>query len=189
MVRLLATTAIVGSLALAACGGDEGDAPKAPPDSSTGAKATTEAAGSQERHRSKEAGSSGDRPAGVTIRAGDSPFGPVLFDDANQAVYLFENESSDEPECYGACADAWPPVLIQGKPMAGRGADRKLLGTTRRSDGSTQVTYDGHPLYYYVDDPPGKVLCNNVEEFGGLWLAVEPSGAAAVNPRRAVRST
>ena len=60
----------------------------------------------------------------------------------------------------------------------GSGVDAKLLGTTERDDGSTQVTYAGHPLYYYVDDPPGEVLCQNVEEFGGLWLVVEPSGDA-----------
>ena len=69
-------------------------------------------------------------------------------------------------------------MLTDGGPRAGAGLDPKLLGTTERDDGSTQVTYNGHPLYYYVDDPPGEVLCQNVDEFGGLWLVVKPSGDA-----------
>ena len=67
-------------------------------------------------------------------------------------------------------------MLTKGDPGAGDGVEAKLLGTTERDDGSTQVTYRGHPLYYYVDDPAGEVLCHNVDEFGGRWLVVEPSG-------------
>ena len=69
-------------------------------------------------------------------------------------------------------------MLTDGQPQAEGGVDAKLLGTTTRDDGSTQVTYGGHPLYYYVDDPVGEVLCHNVEEFGGLWLVLEPGGDA-----------
>jgi predicted lipoprotein with Yx(FWY)xxD motif len=119
-----------------------------------------------------------DAKPAITIETGDSSYGEVLFDDAKRAIYLFGKESSATSECYGACAEAWPPVLTEGTPQAGGKADASLLGTTRRDDGTTQVTYDGHPLYYYVDDPPGEVGCHNVEEFGGLWLAIEPSGAA-----------
>ncbi|MCL4287942.1 MAG: hypothetical protein KJ006_09895 [Thermoleophilia bacterium] len=107
-----------------------------------------------------------------------SRFGPILFDGEDRAIYYFDKEASAESECYGACAEAWPPVLTEGAPEAGGDADRALLGTTERDDGSTQVTYDGHPLYYYVDDPPGEALCHDVDEFGGLWLVVEPDGAA-----------
>jgi predicted lipoprotein with Yx(FWY)xxD motif len=67
-------------------------------------------------------------------------------------------------------------VLAKGEPRAGRGARGSLLGTTRRRDGKLQVTYRGRPLYYYVDDGPGRVLCHNVEEFGGLWLVVRADG-------------
>jgi predicted lipoprotein with Yx(FWY)xxD motif len=70
-------------------------------------------------------------------------------------------------------------VLTDGDPRVGAGVDAKLLGTTERDDGSTQVTYAGHPLYYYVDDPQGQVLCHNVEELGGTWLVVEPGGDPA----------
>jgi Secreted repeat of unknown function len=67
-------------------------------------------------------------------------------------------------------------VLTRGRPVAGKGIRGRLLGTTRRRNGKRQVTYDGQPLYYYVDDAPGRVLCHNVSEFGGLWLVVQPDG-------------
>ena len=66
--------------------------------------------------------------------------------------------------------------MTKGRPRAGRGATQSKLGTTRRRDGSRQVTYAGQPLYYYVQDSPGNILCQNVDEFGGLWLVVKPSG-------------
>jgi len=69
-------------------------------------------------------------------------------------------------------------VLTDGKPRAGGTVDPKLLGTTPRSDGSTQVTYGGHPLYYYAHEGPDEVTCHNVDEYGGLWLVVKPNGVA-----------
>ena len=69
-------------------------------------------------------------------------------------------------------------MLTKGKPRAGTGADADLLGTTKRRNGKLQVTYNGHPLYYYKDDEPGRILCHNVDEFGGLWLVVNPRGNA-----------
>ena len=67
-------------------------------------------------------------------------------------------------------------MLTRGRPVAGKGIRKRLLGTTRRRNGKRQVTYDGRPLYYYVDDTPGRVLCHDVLEFGGLWLVVRPDG-------------
>ncbi len=116
------------------------------------------------------------RAPAVRITTGESQIGTILFDGDQRAIYLFDKESSKRSECYGACAAAWPPVLTKGDPEAKGGLDASLLGTTERDDGSTQVTFGGHPLYYYVDDPPGEVLCHNVEEFGGLWLVLEPGG-------------
>jgi len=112
----------------------------------------------------------------VTIKTAPSQFGKVLFSGSNRAIYYFDKESTSKPECYGACAKAWPPVLTSGRPQAAGRVRQGLLGTKKRSNGRRQVTYDGHPLYFYVDDPEGEVLCHNVEEFGGLWLAVKPSG-------------
>ena len=116
--------------------------------------------------------------AGTTIQVDDSEFGKVLFDGDRMPIYLFEKEKGKTSECYGECATAWPPVLTDGEPQAGKGAKANLLGTTKRDDGKTQVTYNGHPLYYY-EEPPGAVTCHNVYEFGGTWLVVTPEGDPA----------
>jgi predicted lipoprotein with Yx(FWY)xxD motif len=116
---------------------------------------------------------------GTVITVGGSEYGPMLFDDRNQAIYLFDRETSTTPACFGDCAENWPPVLTDGAPRPGGGADGSLLGTTQRSDGSTQVTYGGHPLYYYAHEDPGEVLCHDVDDYGGTWLVVTPEGDAA----------
>jgi predicted lipoprotein with Yx(FWY)xxD motif len=118
------------------------------------------------------------RRRGIRLKAIDSQFGMIVGDARGQAVYLFDREESKASECYGDCARAWPPVLTRGRPVAGKGVRKRLLGTTRRRNGRRQVTYRGRPLYYYVDDAPGRVLCHNVLEFGGLWLVVRPDGTA-----------
>jgi predicted lipoprotein with Yx(FWY)xxD motif len=110
----------------------------------------------------------------VTARASD--YGRILFDGSNHALYAFTRDTSRKSTCYGACAAAWPPYIAGGKLLAGPGATRSLLGTTTRRDGRRQLTYAGKPLYYYVHDGPGQVLCQNVREYGGLWLVVRPSG-------------
>ncbi len=113
------------------------------------------------------------------IAVADSEYGRMLFDKVGQAIYLFDRESTEEPRCYGACAEAWPPVLTDGPPRGLDGARPALLGTTQRRDGSTQVTYAGHPLYYYAHEARREVRCHDVEGFGGLWLVVTPSGKPA----------
>ncbi|MEZ5078557.1 MAG: hypothetical protein R2725_14065 [Solirubrobacterales bacterium] len=113
---------------------------------------------------------------GAKLTAVNSPYGRVIADRRGEALYLFGREKGRTSRCYGACARAWPPVLTKGRPRAGKGIERKLLGTTKRRNGKRQVTYAGHPLYYYVHDSPGRILCHNVNEFGGLWLVVKPSG-------------
>jgi len=117
--------------------------------------------------------------ASVTVTTAGSDFGQVLFDSTGQAIYLFDKETSAVPDCYGDCAVAWSPVLTEGAPAAGAGTMSDLLGTTPRTDGSVQVTYAGHPLYYYAHEGKNVVTCHNVNEFGGLWLAVTPIGQAA----------
>lgn len=103
----------------------------------------------------------------------------MLYDGSGQAIYLFDAEQGTRPECYDACADAWPPVLTKGKPQATKGVQSDLLGTTQRTDGATQVTYAGHPLYFYADEGKYEVLCHNVVGFGGTWLVVQPDGDPA----------
>jgi predicted lipoprotein with Yx(FWY)xxD motif len=113
---------------------------------------------------------------GAVVTTGDSEFGVMLFDDRGQAMYLFDREGTSTPDCYDECAAAWPPVLTDGAPRAGGAADPALLGTTQRTDGSVQVTYAGHPLYFYANEEPGEVLCHNVFLNGGLWFVVTPEG-------------
>jgi predicted lipoprotein with Yx(FWY)xxD motif len=118
-------------------------------------------------------------PEGTVITVRDSDYGRMLFDDRGQAIYLFDRETSSSPACFGDCAEYWPPVLTDGAPRPGGGADGSLLGTTQRDDGSTQVTYGGHPLYFYAHEDPGEVLCHDVDDYGGTWLVVTPAGDAA----------
>jgi predicted lipoprotein with Yx(FWY)xxD motif len=118
------------------------------------------------------------RQDGTTIRLVASQHGRILGDGRGQAVYLFDRERRGRSACYGACAKAWPPVLAKGTPVARRGARSRLLGTTRRRDGRVQLTYRGQPLYYYVGDRPGRVLCHDVVEFGGRWLVMYATGVA-----------
>lgn len=116
---------------------------------------------------------------GTVITTGDSEFGPILFDDRGQAIYIWEVEQSTTAECYGDCAEAWPPVLTVGAPIASADVSSELLGTTERTDGTTQVTYNGHPLYYYAHEGVGEVKCHNVSTHGGLWWVIQPSGVRA----------
>jgi predicted lipoprotein with Yx(FWY)xxD motif len=177
MTRLLAIAALGAVLAFGACGDDSDD------DAAPAAETTTEAE-TQAEDTEKASGddSGGEQPKakpGTEIKIADSQFGSILFDSDDQVIYLFDKEKSDTSECYDDCAAEWPPVLTKGDPVAGNGADAKLLGTTERDDGSTQVTYNGHPLYYYAHEGPGEVRCHNVSGFGGLWLVVQPSGDPA----------
>jgi predicted lipoprotein with Yx(FWY)xxD motif len=115
--------------------------------------------------------------AKVTLTARSSPYGRMLFDGRGFALYAFTADSHGRSRCTGECARAWPPYRVVGRLTVGKGVDRSLLGTIRRPDGSRQVTYKGRPLYYYVGDRRrGQVLCQDVFEFGGLWLVVRPSG-------------
>jgi predicted lipoprotein with Yx(FWY)xxD motif len=112
-----------------------------------------------------------------TVKAGASDYGRILFDGKGFALYAFTRDGRGPSRCAGACAQAWPPYLVKTPANAGAGVAAKQLGVTRRADGRMQVTFGGRPLYYYVGDRrPGQVLCQNVNEFGGLWLVVRPSG-------------
>jgi predicted lipoprotein with Yx(FWY)xxD motif len=118
----------------------------------------------------------GSRPAGTLIKVLPSRYGPMLFDRRGQAIYGFTYDRRNLSRCYGGCARAWPPVLTRGTPVAGRSVKQRLLGTTRRRDGKRQVTYAGHPLYFYVNEGRRQVFCHNVFSYRGLWLVVRPSG-------------
>ena len=121
--------------------------------------------------------------ASATLAVRSSQYGPMLFDGSNRALYAFTRDPRGRSACYGACATAWPPYIVSGRIRPGKGTARSLFGTTRRRDGRRQLTYAGRPLYYYVHDPVGQVLCQNVFEFGGLWLVVRGSGKLVRLPR------
>ena len=116
---------------------------------------------------------------GTAVTTADSEFGVMLFDTGNQAIYLFDKEADGVPACYDECAADWPPVLTDGAPQAAGQVRGDLLGTAPRSDGTTQVTYGGHPLYFYAHEDPGQVLCHDVDDYGGTWLVVTPEGTPA----------
>jgi predicted lipoprotein with Yx(FWY)xxD motif len=112
-----------------------------------------------------------------TVVARSSAYGKILFDGRTRALYAFTRDRrGGASTCFRACARAWPPFLVRGPLSAGPGARRALLGTIRRRDGTRQVTYRGRPLYYYVGDGRGEVRCQNVDEFGGVWLVVRGDG-------------
>ena len=169
MKRLLGAAALCLTLSatIFACGSDEGS-------NSTAATIAT-----SDSVREVERSSDRAKRKGASVKVMNSRYGRMLFDAKGRALYLFTRERTSRSRCYGECASAWPPFLTKGKPRARSGVKSSLLGTTRRRDGRTQVTYRGQPLYYYVDDrEPGQVLCQDVVEFGGTWLVVSPSGAA-----------
>jgi len=115
----------------------------------------------------------------VTVTVAASSYGRILFDGRGFALYAFGRDPRGHSSCGGDCAKAWPPYLAHGAALRpGRGASSALLATTTRANGSRQVTYAGRPLYYYVGDRrPREILCQNVTEFGGVWLVVRASGA------------
>jgi predicted lipoprotein with Yx(FWY)xxD motif len=177
MALLLVILAACGSLA-AGCGSDdESSEPRASNASGGGEAASqvTEPAREAAEPQPTEAAAKAP-PRGPRVTLRDSQFGPVLFDGRNRALYLFTREPKNKARCYGACAAAWPPFYAKGRPRAGKGVDRSLLATIKRRDGRRQVTYKGQALYFYVDDPRGEVLCNDIVEFGGTWYAVDSKG-------------
>ena len=114
---------------------------------------------------------------GVMVAIKSSGLGRILVDGSGRTLYLFEKDKGTTSSCYGACAGGWPPYTTTGAPQAGSGAAASLLGTTTRTDGTTQVTYKDHPLYYFVGDKqPGEVTGEGVNAFGAKWYVLAPSG-------------
>jgi len=106
--------------------------------------------------------------------------GSFLVDDKGMTLYLFTKDSPNTTVCYDKCATAWPPLLTTGDPVAGEGVDVSLFGTTNRTDGTVQVTYNGWPLYYYEKDKaPGDVVGQDV---GGVWYVVSAAGDKVSTP-------
>jgi predicted lipoprotein with Yx(FWY)xxD motif len=150
-----ALLAALAAIVIAGCGGG----------SSSSSSSATEASGGE---------SAG---GGMTVSAAEvSGLGPVLVDSEGFTVYEFTEDSGTTSNCYGGCEEEWPPVIASGKPTAGEGAAAADLGTTKRKDGTVQVTYKGHPIYTFADDEsPGEA---NGNEDDGSWFVLNEAGSA-----------
>jgi predicted lipoprotein with Yx(FWY)xxD motif len=180
MTRALAIATTCALLAIGAgCGG--GDDDSSSEDASASPSTKAEASKQQGSGGGKQSPVRGaqDGGSGSEVVVGDSQYGNVLTDSEGRTLYLFDRETTDRSECFGACAEAWPPFYTDGDPQAGKGVKQDLLGTTEH-DGKQLVTYNGHPLYYYVNEGPNEVLCQGVDEFGGVWLVVDPDSGEAI---------
>lgn len=155
MTRLAIFLAVpIGLLVLAGCGNNSNDnGSAAPPKTSNGRSAT--------------------------IGVANEGIGKILVDSQGRTLYLFRKDTGTTSTCTGDCAVDWPPLIENGTPAVGSGANASLLGTTTRPDGKKQITYSGHPLYRYENDTKaGDTKGQGLSFFGGLWYAVSPSGAA-----------
>jgi predicted lipoprotein with Yx(FWY)xxD motif len=146
------------ALAIAGCGG-----------SSNNANASQPAA----------SGKQSTSPGGAaTVNVTNTKLGKILVDSQGRTLYLFEKDKGPKSTCSGACASAWPPFMTSGKPKAGSGARASLVGTSARSDGTREVTYNGHPLYYYAgDQKAGDTNGQDLTQFGAGWYVVSPAGS------------
>lgn len=157
----LAATAMV----VAACG-------------STGSSGSTGATGSGGKTTTTSSSSSGMHLASM-VKTAHGSHGSYLVDGSGHALYLFAKDKGGKSSCDSSCASFWPPAEVHGKPKAGSGVQAAALGTATRSGGAMQVTYHGHPLYYYAQDSkPGDTLGQGQTTFGGLWTLVSPAGTS-----------
>ena len=161
MSRIMVVIGIaVVALVVAACGGSSGG-------SSGGAYG-----GSTASHPSGGKGS---------VALASTSLGKVLVDGNGRTLYLFEADKGTMSNCGGACASAWPPLTTSGKPSAGAGVVAAKLGTAKRADGTTGVTYDGHPLYTYAGDgAPGQTTGEGLTDYGAPWYALSAAGKTVV---------
>lgn len=154
-ITFLASAAVIPltALAVAACGGGSNGAATAatPPKTNNAASATVDVA--------------------------NTGLGSILVDSTGRTLYLFNGDTGTKSECNGACAVAWPPLLAHGKPIVGSGVNASLVGTAKRSNGAEQVTYNGHPLYLFVQDTkPGQATGQGSSAFGALWYVLSAAG-------------
>jgi predicted lipoprotein with Yx(FWY)xxD motif len=118
----------------------------------------------------------------IDLQSASGIDGKFLADGQGRALYLFEADKGSTSTCAGACASAWPPVTASTMPMAGGGVSQSLLGTTKRADGTEQLTYNGHPLYYFAADTgSGMAKGQGTKAFGAGWYVVNAKGSKIDN--------
>jgi predicted lipoprotein with Yx(FWY)xxD motif len=116
-------------------------------------------------------------PTAATVMGRTTKLGPTLVDGSGRTLYLFRSDTPTMSTCYGSCASVWPPASAASTPHTTGGARVDLLGTLRRTDGTTQLTYQGHPLYYFAGDAkPGDTTGQGLNQFGARWYALTPGG-------------
>jgi predicted lipoprotein with Yx(FWY)xxD motif len=126
---------------------------------------------------STPSGTNAAASGGASIKLASSDLGKILVDAQGRTLYLFEADKGAMSACDGACASVWPPLTTKGKPSAATGLPASKLGTTKRSDGSTEVTFNGHPLYTYAgDSAPGQTSGQGIDGFGAEWYALSAAG-------------
>jgi len=155
----------VAALALAGCGSSD--------DGTTGG-----AYGSKGGGATKPAAAGPSEGAAVVAVGAVPKLGKVIVEGGGLTLYDFHKDKGTVSSCYGECAQVWPPLTTEGQPKATGGVPASKLGTAERKDGTTQVTFAGHPLYTYVEDSkPGEANGNDFSSFGAEWYALEPSGS------------
>jgi predicted lipoprotein with Yx(FWY)xxD motif len=128
--------------------------------------------------------------ANATVSLRKTTLGLILVNSRGHTIYLFAKDRNGKSACNGSCAKFWPPLLSRGRPTAGSGVRASLLGTTRRSDGSSQVTYNKHPLYTYaLDKSAGQTRGEGNSAFGAKWYAVSAAGRAVLKPSGTTTTT
>lgn len=121
--------------------------------------------------------SGGSAVRGATVSTARTGLGRVIVEGQGRTLYLFEKDRRGHSACSGTCAAYWPPLLTHGRPLASGGARQSLLGTIRRANGSSQVTYAGHPVYrYLLDTARGQTRGEGLDDFGAGWDALTPAG-------------
>jgi predicted lipoprotein with Yx(FWY)xxD motif len=118
----------------------------------------------------------------ATVSVHKTKLGLILVNSKTHTLYMFAKDRNDKSACSASCAKFWPPLLAQGKPTAGSGVKASLLATTKRSNGSLQVTYNKHPLYTFaLDKQASQTSGEGSVAFGGKWYGVSAKGTAVVN--------
>jgi predicted lipoprotein with Yx(FWY)xxD motif len=166
-------------LAATACSSSPSSTAASPAASSATAQASSPAAAATGQASSASASSAS---ATVALQAISGIPGKALVDGQGRTLYLWQADMHDMSTCTGACAAAWPPVTASGTPHAGSGVNQTLLGSFKRADGTEQVTYNGHPLYYFAGDASaGVAKGQGSKAFGADWYVVSASGAKIDN--------
>ena len=148
--------------------------------SSNGTTAAPAASSATAQPNSPTAASASSGMAATTIdlQSATGIDGKFLADGQGRALYLFEADKGSTSTCTGACAAAWPPVTASAMPMAGGGVSQSMLGTTKRADGTEQLTYNGHPLYYFAADTgSGMAKGQGTKAFGAGWYVLNAKGS------------